>query len=80
LEKHGRILSNPIPYDVQARILDAAIRAPNINQEWRFILVDDPDVKSRLARFYLQASERLFNLQPFLPLLPVIWYRIRFII
>jgi nitroreductase len=58
-----RLKPDPIPYEVQARILDAAIRAPNINQEWRFILVDDQDVKSRLATLYLQAWERLFKQQ-----------------
>ena len=55
-----RLKPEPIPYDVQARILDAAIRAPNIGQEWRFILVDDAKIKSQLAPLYLQAWERLF--------------------
>lgn len=38
-----RLKPDPIPYDVQARILDAAIRAPHIGEGWRFILVDDPE-------------------------------------
>jgi nitroreductase len=46
-----RLKPDPIPYDVQARILDAAIRAPNIEQGWRFLLVDDAEIKSQLARF-----------------------------
>lgn len=54
-----RLKPDPIPYDVQARILDAAIRAPNIEQGWRFLLVDDAEIKSRLAPLYLQAFERL---------------------
>jgi nitroreductase len=54
-----RLKPDPIPYDVQARILDATIRAPNIEQGWRFILVDDPEIKSQLASLYLQAFERL---------------------
>ena len=49
-----------IPHDVQARILDAAIRAPNMDQQWRFILVDDAGIKSQLAQLYLLAWERLF--------------------
>jgi nitroreductase len=54
-----RLKPDPIPYDVQARILDAAIRAPNIEQGWRFLLVDDAEIKSQLARLYLQAFERM---------------------
>lgn len=48
---------DPVPLDVQARILDAAIRAPSGSnqQHWRFIFVDDPDIKSQLAELYLDA-------------------------
>lgn len=56
-----RLKPDPIPHDVQARILDAAIRAPNIDQEWRFLLVDDAEIKSQLAPLYLQAFERLLG-------------------
>lgn len=56
-----RMKPDPIPLDVQARILDAAIRAPNIGEEWRFILVDDDDVKAQLAPLYLKAFEQLFT-------------------
>lgn len=56
-----RLKPDPIPYATQARILDAAIRAPTIGQEWRFILVDDSGVKARLAPLYLQAWERLLG-------------------
>ena len=55
-----RLKPDPIPHDVQARILDAAIRAPNMDQQWRFILVDDAGIKSQLAQLYLLAWERLF--------------------
>lgn len=54
-----RLKPDPIPYDAQARILDAAIRAPNIGEGWRFLLVDDPEIKSQLAPLYKQAFERL---------------------
>ena len=56
-----RLKPDPIPYEVQARILDAAIRAPNIGQEWRFILVDDPEIKSQLAPLYRQGFERMIG-------------------
>ena len=44
-----RLKPDPIPYEVQARILDAAIRAPNIDQGWRFLLVDDPALKAQVS-------------------------------
>src|SRR5438876_2808870 len=54
-----RLKPDPIPYDVQARILDAAIHAPTIGEEWRFVLVDDPEIKSQLAPLYRQGFERM---------------------
>jgi nitroreductase len=56
-----RLKPDPIPYEVQARILDAAIHAPHIGEGWRFILVDDPEVKSQLAPLYLQGFERMIG-------------------
>src|SRR5215212_7461747 len=56
-----RLKPDPIPYDVQARILDAAIRAPHVGEGWRFILVDDPEIKSQLAPFYRQGFERMIG-------------------
>jgi nitroreductase len=55
-----RLKPDPIPREAQERILDAAIRAPTIGEEWRFLLVDDPEVKARLAPLYVQAWEALF--------------------
>lgn len=54
-----RLKPDPIPYDVQARILDAAIRAPHIGEGWRFILVDDPEIKLQLAPLYRKGFERM---------------------
>ena len=54
-----RMKPDPIPYEAQARILDAAIRAPHIGEGWRFILVDDPDIKAKLAPLYLEGMKRL---------------------
>ena len=56
-----RLKPDPIPYDVQARILDAAIRAPHIGEGWRFILVDDAGIKSQLAPLYRQGFERMIG-------------------
>ncbi len=53
-----RLRPDSIPYDIQARILDAAIRAPNPGnkQDWRFLLVDDPALKEQLATFYRESQ------------------------
>jgi nitroreductase len=56
-----RMKPDPIPYEAQARILDAAIRAPHIGEGWRFILVDDPRIKAQLAPLYLQGMKRLME-------------------
>ena len=54
-----RLKPDPIPYEAQARILDAAIHAPTIGEEWRFLLVDDPALKAQLAPLYRQGFERM---------------------
>jgi nitroreductase len=58
-----RVRTDPIPRDVQARILDAAIRAPSGGnaQGWRFILLDDPAVKARLGPLYRDAMRQLWD-------------------
>ena len=58
-----RVRPDPIPEDTQARILDAAIRAPSGGnmQDWRFLLVDDPDVKSRLGPLYRDSIAQLWK-------------------
>jgi len=58
-----RLRPDPIPADVQARILDAAVRAPSATntQEWRFLLVDDPAVKAALAPLYQDSIRQLFG-------------------
>ncbi|MBW2426646.1 MAG: nitroreductase family protein [Deltaproteobacteria bacterium] len=49
-----RVKKDPIPEEVQKKILDAAIRAPSggNTQTWRFLLIDDPEVKGRLGPVY----------------------------
>jgi nitroreductase len=57
-----RVRPDPIPQDVQARILDAAIRAPSggNTQNWRFLLVDDADVKANLGPIYRDCMAQLW--------------------
>ena len=58
-----RVRSEPIPMEVQARILDAAIRAPSggNSQNWRFLLVDDGDVIARIAPLYRDGLDQLWK-------------------
>ena len=56
-----RMKPDPIPLDAQARILDAAIRAPHVGEQWRFILVDDPEIRAKLAPMYERAWEQQFT-------------------
>jgi nitroreductase len=58
-----RVKPDPIPADVQARILDAAIRAPSggNSQGWRFLLVDDPEIKGKLGPLYRDAISKLWE-------------------
>jgi nitroreductase len=58
-----RVTTEPIPMDVQAKILDAAIRAPSggNQQNWAFMLVDEPTIKAGLATLYRQCIDRLWE-------------------
>lgn len=58
-----RVRPDPIPMESQARILDAAIRAPSGGnaQPWRFLLVDSPDLKARLGPLYRDSIEKLWK-------------------
>ncbi len=57
-----RVRSDPIPREAQARILDAAIRAPSGGnaQPWRFLLVDSPDVKGQFGPLYRDSMTKLW--------------------
>ncbi|OBH10745.1 nitroreductase family protein [Mycobacterium sp. E1747] len=52
-----RLRPDPIPLETQARILDAAVRAPNggNTQRWHFVAVDDPDLIREFAHLFRQA-------------------------
>jgi nitroreductase len=58
-----RVRPDPIPEAVQAKILDAAIRAPTGGnaQNWRFLLVDDTDVKAALGPIYRDCLAQLWG-------------------
>jgi nitroreductase len=58
-----RVKPDPIPFDVQAKILDAAVRAPSggNQQNWRFLLLDDPAKKAALAPLYQHAMGQLWE-------------------
>ncbi len=58
-----RVRPDPIPASVQAKILDAAIRAPSggNSQNWRFILVDSPEIKATLGPLYRECAALLWS-------------------
>ena len=58
-----RVKPDAVPMDVQAKILDAAIRAPSggNTQNWRFLMVDDKDVIAQIAPLYQQAISELWQ-------------------
>lgn len=56
-----RLRPDPIPLDVQARILDAAIRAPSEPDARRFLLVDDSELRSQIAALYLAVWEQVID-------------------
>lgn len=58
-----RVAPDPLPDEVPAAMLDAAVRAPSgsNSQDWRFIVLRDPETRSRLAPLYQDAWEQLQN-------------------
>jgi nitroreductase len=52
-----RLRPDPIPLETQARILDAAVRAPNggNTQRWHFVAVDDRKLIGEFAKLFRQA-------------------------
>lgn len=56
-----RVDPDPIPEDVVAKILDAAIRAPSGGnaQNWRMIVVSDTSVREQLGPIYREAYAQL---------------------
>ncbi|MFQ5517627.1 MAG: nitroreductase family protein [Acidimicrobiia bacterium] len=58
-----RMHPDAIPMDVQGRILDAAIRAPNggNTQQWRFVLVDSVELKAQIGPLYRASMGELWG-------------------
>jgi len=58
-----RVKPDPIPVEIQARILDAAVRAPTGGnaQNWRFLLVDDPAVRAAIGPVYRKCITELWR-------------------
>jgi nitroreductase len=58
-----RVRPDPVPLDVQKKILDAAIRAPSGGnaQAWRFMLVDDPALRAKLGPIYRACLSQLWE-------------------
>lgn len=54
-----RLRPDPIPLDTQARILDAAVRAPNggNTQRWHFVAVEDPALIRQFSHLFRQARD-----------------------
>jgi nitroreductase len=57
-----RMKPDPVPDAVIYRLLDAAIRAPSggNQQGWRFMVVRDQQIKTRLGELYRESIEALF--------------------
>jgi len=58
-----RVRPDPIPMEVQAKILDASVRAPSggNTQNWRFLLVDDPAIRAALGPLYRDCIDQLWE-------------------
>jgi nitroreductase len=54
-----RLKPDPVPDEIIARILDAAIRAPSAGnaQHWAFVVVRDGELRRALGRIYRKASD-----------------------
>lgn len=58
-----RFRPDPVPQDVLFQILDAAIRAPTGQnaQDWRFLIVTEPDVKQAMQEWALEGWNRYYK-------------------
>src|SRR5262249_45931314 len=55
----SRVRPDPVPDEIIAKILDAAIRAPSASndQHWAFVVVKDPERRRRVAQVYRKVAE-----------------------
>ncbi|GAA4090922.1 nitroreductase family protein [Nonomuraea soli] len=58
-----RVKPDPVPEEVQRSLLDAAVRAPSGGnaQNWRFLLVDSPEIKAKLGPLYRDGLQQLWD-------------------
>ena len=58
-----RVKPDPVPEDVQARLLDAAVRSPSggNSQGWRFMLIDDKDPIAKIGALYSECIDLLWD-------------------
>ena len=58
-----RVLADPIPTEVVQSMLDAAVRAPSGGnaQNWRFVAVTDPELRSAVGMLYQEAFDILLE-------------------
>ena len=56
-----RVKPDPIPEDVLKTIMDAAVRGPSGGnaQTFRMICVTDPEIKSKMQKFYRACLDEL---------------------
>ena len=56
-----RVAPDPVPEEVVAAMMDAAVRAPSggNSQNWRWMTVTDPETKAALGPLYREAWEEL---------------------
>jgi nitroreductase len=54
-----RLKPDPVPDEIIAKIVDAAVRAPSAgnSQHWVFIVARDPEVRRKLGLIYRKASD-----------------------
>lgn len=58
-----RLKPDPIPLEIQAKIVDTAIRSPSGSnaQRWRFLLVDDSVLRAALGPIYRDCVKTLWS-------------------
>jgi nitroreductase len=52
-------LSRPVPREIVLECLDLALQAPSgcNRQEWRWVIIDDPEIREVIAGFYREAFD-----------------------
>src|SRR5215210_972667 len=52
-------LTRPVPREVVLEALDVALQAPTggNRQPWRWLIIDDPDTKARIAELYQRSHD-----------------------